>query len=62
MSKKKRIDKVTTDRLNMVLKMVGIQLNRELIDKIIDCVELIEDKGGKTSLKDVSKLQSEWDS
>jgi len=59
-NKKRRIDKVTTDRLDMALRMVGIQLNIELVDIIIDLVELIEDKGGNTSLKDVSKLQAEW--
>lgn len=59
-SKKKRIDKVTTDRLDIALRMVGVQLNIELVDRIIDLVELIEDKGGNTSLKDVSKLQVEW--
>jgi len=59
-NKKRRIDKVTTDRLDMALRMVGIQLNIKLVDRIIDLVELIEDKGGNTSLKDVSKLQAEW--
>jgi hypothetical protein len=59
-NKKRRIDKVTTDRLDIALRMVGIQLNIELVDRIIDIVELIEDKGGNTSLKDVSKLQAEW--
>ena len=58
--RKKRIDKVTVSRLDMVLRMVGIQLSRELIDRIIDAVELIETKGGKTSLKDVCKMESEW--
>lgn len=60
MSKKKLIDNVTTERLNTVLKMCDIQLSICLIDRIIDLVELIEDKGGKTSLRDISKLQKEW--
>jgi len=59
-NKKKRIDKVTTERLDMALRMVGIQLNIDLIDRVIDLVELIEDKGGDTSLEDVIKLQAEW--
>ncbi len=58
--KKKKINKVTTEQLDMVLRICNIQLNYELIDRIIDVVELIEDKGGKTSLKDVCKLQEEW--
>ena len=60
-NKKRPIDRVKTTRLDMTLKMVGINLNINLIDRIIDLVELIENKGGKTSLKDVSKLQAEWD-
>lgn len=58
--KKKRIDRVTTDRLDLVFKMVGLEIEFDTVDKIIDCVELIEDKGGKISLDDISKLQSEW--
>lgn len=60
-NKKKRIDKVTTERLDLALRMIGVQVNRELVDKIIDLVELIEDKGGNTSIKDVIKLQAEWE-
>jgi len=59
--KKKPIDKVTTKRLDIVLKMCGIHLDYRLIDRIIDVVELIEKKGGKTSLKDTCKLQEEWE-
>jgi hypothetical protein len=54
------IDNVTTTNLDMVLRMVGYQLDRQLIDKIIDMVELIEIKGDHVSLKDVSKLQAGW--
>jgi len=60
MAKKKAIDKVTVSRLDMCFKMANIQMPLSLIDKIIDIVELIEDKGGKTSLKDMSKLIDEW--
>ena len=57
---KKPIDKVTTSRLDMALRMVGISMNLDVVDKIIDLVELIEVKGGKTSMKDICKLQAEW--
>tara|TARA_R110000772_G_scaffold120327_5_gene226530 strand:- start:10504 stop:10704 length:201 start_codon:yes stop_codon:yes gene_type:complete len=60
-NKKKRIDKVTTDRLDMLFRMVGIDCDIDTVDKIIDLVELIEDKGGNTSLKDVVELQALWD-
>ena len=62
MKKKRRIDKVTTDMLDMVFRMVGIDCDIDTVDKIIDLVELIEDKGGDTSLKDVVELQALWDS
>jgi hypothetical protein len=54
------IDRVTVERLDIALRMAGIKLELPLIDKIIDLVELIEDKGGNTSIKDICKLQSEW--
>jgi len=54
------IDKVTTTNLDIALRMVGYQLDMTLIDRIIDLVELIEDKGDDASIKDICKLQSEW--
>ena len=60
-NEKGRINKVTTDRLDGALRMVGLGLNIDLVDKIIDLVEIIEDKGGNTSLDDVLKLQAEWE-
>ena len=60
MSKKKSIDKVTVSRLKNCLRIIGVDLPDEVIDKTIDLVELIEKKGGKTSLKHISKLEAEW--
>jgi hypothetical protein len=57
---KRLIDKVTVKNLDVSLRMVGIYLDNILIDKIIDLVELIEDKGDKVTIKDISKLESEW--
>lgn len=54
------IDKVTVTNLDIALRMCNIGLSRELIDKIIDLVELIEDKGDDTTIKDICKLQAEW--
>jgi len=54
------IDKVTTTNLDIALRMVGYQLDMTLIDRIIDLVELIEDKGDDASIEDICKLQSEW--
>ena len=54
------IDKVTVTNLDIALRMCNIQLDKTLIDRIIDIVELIEDKGDDTSIKDICQLQSEW--
>lgn len=54
------IDKVTTTNLDIALRMIGYNLDLTLIDRIIDLVELIEDKGDDASIKDICKLQSEW--
>ena len=56
----KPTDKVTTDYLDIALRMVGISLDFTLIDKIIDLVELIEEKGGEASISDITKLKSHW--
>jgi hypothetical protein len=57
----KPIDKVTTSRMEMTLRMCGIHLDYDLIDKIIDVVELIEDKGGEVTLDDAFNLQEAWE-
>ena len=57
----KPIDNVTTDRLDLALRMVGITFDHRTIDKIIDIVELIEEKGGETSIQDIEALKVEWE-
>lgn len=54
------IDKVTTKILDIALRMVGIQLDVNIIDKVIDLVELIENKGDDVSIKDIVSLQQTW--
>ena len=58
---RKPIDNVTTDRLDLALRMVGITFDHRTIDKIIDIVELIEEKGGETSIQDIEALKAEWE-
>jgi len=58
--KRKGIDNVTTSRLDMTLRMSDIFIDIVTLDKIIDVVELIEKKGGKTSLNDVCHLKQKW--
>lgn len=57
---KKSIDNVTVTNLDLALRMVGISIDKETIDKIIDIVELLEIKGDDTSIKDICELQAEW--
>lgn len=59
-SEKIPIDKVTTKNLDIALRMVGIQLDVNIIDKVIDLVELIENKGDDVTIKDVVSLQQTW--
>lgn len=54
------IDKVTTKNLDIALRMVGIQLDVNIIDKVIDLVELIENKGDDVTIKDIVSLQQTW--
>lgn len=57
---KRSIDRVTTKTLEMCLRMCGIEINYLILDKLIDLVELIKEKGDQVSLKDVCELQQEW--
>lgn len=54
------IDKVTTTNLDIALRMCNIEINKKILDKIIDIVELIEEKGDEVNIKDICQLQSEW--
>jgi hypothetical protein len=58
----KSIDKVTVTNLDLALRMVGIIFDHKTIDKIIDLVELIEEKGDDSSIKDICELQASWQS
>lgn len=57
---KVNIDRVTTQRLEMTLRMCGIFIDISIIDNIVDIVELIEEKGDKVNLKDITKLTASW--
>lgn len=55
-TEEKPIDKVTVQNLGFALKMVGISIDEQTIDRIIDLVELIEEKGNETNFKDICEL------
>lgn len=59
-SEKLPINKVTTKILDIALRMVGIQLDVNTIGKVIDLVELIENKGDGVAIKDIVSLQQTW--
>lgn len=58
--KDRLLDKVTVANLDTVLKMVGIALPHETIDKIIDLVEIIEEKGDNVTVNDILLIQKYW--
>lgn len=58
--KKKPIDKVTVTNLDLALRLTGYKLDLDLIDKIIDLVEMLEDKGDDTTLMDIVHLEMQW--
>lgn len=55
------IDNVTTNNLNAACHMVGISgVPTHLLDKIIDLVEVLEEKGDNFSIDDANKLKTTW--
>ncbi|MCK9164029.1 MAG: hypothetical protein M0O93_06760 [Bacteroidales bacterium] len=55
----KIINKVTTDYLDIALRMYGIQVSYEILSVVVDLVELIEQKGGEVCLSDIRDLKEE---
>lgn len=56
----KPINKVTTTNLDIALRMCNIEINKTILDKIIDIVELIEEKGDMVTIAEICKLQIAW--
>lgn len=59
-NKQKPIDKVTTDSLDVALRCVDIRVNIHILDKIIDVIELLEEKGNNTTIDDLTNLKMQW--
>lgn len=59
-SHKLPIDNVDIETLNVVLRLVGINLGNDELDIIIDIIELIEYKP-EVTLKDIIKIKSDHD-
>lgn len=56
----KPIDKVHTDLLDMALRSCNIEIHPDILDRVIDVVELLEEKGEEVSIKDICELKAEW--
>lgn len=56
----KPIDKVTVELLDISLRMCGIEIHKSVLDKVIDVVELLEEKGGKATVDDFEDLKASW--
>ena len=54
------IDLLTLDKLHMAFLAVGIQLDWEITDKIIDVVELLLEKSGEVTIDNLLALKEEW--
>ncbi len=50
-------NKVTPERLDVVLRIYGIQLSPEILGVVIDLVELLEHKGGNATISDVIEIK-----
>lgn len=50
---KKTIDNVTVENLDIALKMADICLDKDDIDKIIEIVEILEEKGNNFTINDI---------
>ena len=52
--------KVTPELLDIALRLIGIRINIEKLDKIIDIIEVMKENGENTSLNHIAKLEKEW--
>lgn len=58
----KSIDKVTITNLKLAFKICNIPIfKNETIDKIIDIIELLEEKGNDITIGDFNNLKKEWE-
>lgn len=57
----KPIDKVTTSLLGMTLRAVGMRIPEEILDKVLDVVEMLEDTGEHTPLEAIASLRAAWE-
>lgn len=54
-----KIDKIPY--LAAALGQVGIRLDKRTLTRVVDLVNLIEDKGDEASIRDIAKLEVKWE-
>jgi hypothetical protein len=60
MAKKRPIDKVTVGLLDTALRLVDIEIHEEILSRVLDVVKLLEKKGNRAHVEDMTKLQALW--
>ncbi len=55
-----RSKNLTAERLDSALRLSGIEIHKDLLKRVVDVIILVEQKGGKTSINDISDLQVKW--
>ena len=54
---KNKIDSVMVDRLTAALSIIGINLDYDSVDNIIDVIEVMENNDGDISINDLLKIK-----
>lgn len=44
--------------VNYGLKLLSIELHRDLLEKVIKVIEVVDEKKGQTTMKDILKLKN----
>jgi len=52
---------INKDALDVALRLGGFVLEAGVLSRITDLINLVIDKGGKTSIDDVSELKTKWE-
>jgi len=50
----------TPEYLKLAVRLAGIDISEDLLDKIINLFALVEIKGGKANVKDIEEMKARW--
>ena len=51
-----------TDYVDIALRLCNIEINRHLLEKIVDVCSHVLDKGGQATFQDIEELKLKWQS